>query len=76
MVSYYGYEIWRHKEQLVRPLLSEAIFSTIKVKLVDDMIQVPVYVIFYMSSTKHYSEGFGLEKVINYGKVIVGLGKN
>ena len=56
--------------------MSEAIFSTIKVKLVDDMIQVPVYVIFYMSSTKHYSEGFGLEKVINHGKVIVGLGQN
>ena len=38
------------------------------------MIQVPIYVLFYMSSTKHYSEGFGLEKVINHSKVIVGLG--
>ena len=23
MVSYYGYEIWRHKEQVVKPFLSE-----------------------------------------------------
>ena len=54
----------------------QAIFSTTKVKLVDDMIQVPIYVLFYKSSTKHYSEGFGLETVINHGKVIVGFGHN
>ena len=40
------------------------------------MIQVPIYVLFYMSSTKHHSEGFDVEKVINHGKVIVGLGHN
>ena len=29
MVSYYGYEIWRHKHQVVKPFLSEnACFST------------------------------------------------
>ena len=29
MVSYYGYEIWRHKQQVVKPFLSEnACFST------------------------------------------------
>ena len=40
------------------------------------MIQVPNYVLFYKSSTKHYSEGFGRETVINHGKVIVGFGQN
>ena len=29
MVSYYGYEIWRHKQQVVEPFLSENVcFST------------------------------------------------
>ena len=35
MDSYYGYEIWRHKYQVVKPFLSEnaffQLFSTIKV---------------------------------------------
>ena len=26
MVSYYGYEIWRHKQQVVKPFLSENTF--------------------------------------------------
>ena len=44
MVSYYGYEIWRHKWQVVKPFLSEnacffQLFPTIKVKLVDELMQ-------------------------------------
>ena len=23
MVSYYGYELWRHKQQVIKPFLSE-----------------------------------------------------
>ena len=39
MVSYYGYEIWRHKLQVVKPFLSENACSFNNKKLVDEMMQ-------------------------------------
>ena len=60
MVSYSGYEILRHKKQVVKPFLSENacffvffFFSTIKVKPVDRMKKkIITYVPFYMFSRK------------------------
>ena len=56
MVSYYGYEMWRHKLQAVKPCLSEnaCSFKFFKIKrLVDELVQSnPLCVILHVKRKK------------------------
>ena len=66
MVSCYGYEIWRHKLQVVKPILVENTFfqflSTIKVNRVAKIMQSAyLCIIFHVKHKKiTISRGFNL----------------